>query len=310
MRKSTDKVSEVIKVFVRVRPPISNEVDEAVAVNVTGVNSVQVKSDRYDVTCHYDHVFNEIAEQESVFEKIQPLLDDVLSGYNGCIFAYGQTSAGKTYTMLGPDGGRETLELRTKWGIIPRSAHYIFGLLQSKVKTGNFSFHAKASFLQIYNEHLYDLLSDAVPMDKRYTDDDNRDKDVGLKIREIPAKNTDNNNNNNQCQEVYVNGLSEFRVQTVDDVFRVITAGSANRTTRATDFNASSSRSHAILQLTFEIDSVDDYGSKILYRSKLSLVDLAGSEKMQSMASDPTTKHLRELTSINLSLSCLGNVIA
>jgi len=106
-----------------------------------------------------------------------------------------------------------------------------------------------ASFLQIYNETLVDLLSD------------NNDN---LKIREIPLSKKHNDNNNTSSSttsyEIYVSGLSEYRVQTYNDVMKILATGTTNRTTRTTDFNATSSRSHAILQLTFEIESYENQG--------------------------------------------------
>src|SRR5262249_43208419 len=108
---------------------------------------------------------------------------------------------------------------------------------------------------------------------------------------------------------IYVSGLSEFRVQTGADVIRMLALGTNNRMTRSTDFNLTSSRSHAILQLTFEIETQVDSGQTLMCRSKLYLVDVAGSQKIPYLAFD-NPKHLKELTSINNSLSTLGNVIS
>ena len=133
-----------------------------------------------------------------------------------------------------------------------------------------------------------------------------------LKIREVPRPRKAGDHTQQQQQqqhEVYVSGLSEFRVQTETDVMQLLEVGNRNRTTRSTDYNATSSRSHAILQLTFEIERRTEAGQTVISNSKLSLVDLAGSEKMQTSGPD-TEKHVRELTSINSSLHCLGNVIA
>ena len=100
-------------------------------------------------------------------------------------------------------------------------------------------------------------------------------------------------------------------MQTASDVLKILALGTANRHTRSTNYNDTSSRSHALLQISFEIENKQTDGQTLLYRSKLSLVDLAGSEKMQSMEANLTSDHhLKELTSINKSLSCLGNVIA
>lgn len=98
--------------------------------------------------------------------------------------------------------------------------------------------------------------------------------------------------------------------ESAEEVFEFLIQGSANRSTRSTDGNLSSSRSHAILQFIFEIESHVEGGQTIINRSKLSFVDLAGSEKIAALGADNDPKHLKELTSINKSLSSLGNVIA
>jgi len=209
--------------------------------------------------------------------------------------------------MIGPDGGQNILRMnRESWGILPRAAEYLIGELADKAQEGQLSYQVKASFLQIYNENLYDLLRESGPMmDDASTVADrtsSNDREHSLKIREIPKSGG---------HEVYVSGLSEFRVQTSEDVLRIVAAGTANRTTRSTNYNITSSRSHAVLQLTFEIEKYSPSGQTAIYRSKLSLVDLAGSEKMLVTQNiDPSKQHVKELTSINLSLSCLGNVIA
>ena len=130
-----------------------------------------------------------------------------------------------------------------------------------------------------------------------------------MKIRELPLP---KGNNKFAKNEVYVSGLSEFRVQTSEDILKILAVGTANRMTRSTDFNETSYRSHAILQLTFEIEQFDD-GQTTIFRSKLNLIDLAGSEKTSNNLNNleqQTQKHMKELTSINKSLSSLGNVIA
>lgn len=226
--------------------------------------------------------------------------------------------------MLGPNGG-QNLNLRNEWGVLPRSASYIFNQLQDMTRQGNFTYAAKASFLQIYNEKLFDLLRSG-------------SEDSDLRIREIPrgkpaCKRSTQPSSSvvTRPSEVFITGLSEFRVQTADDILRILSVGTQSRATRSTNYNATSSRSHAILQIAFEIEKREDNGQVILYRfisrihhdqssfcdlvcrSKLSLVDLAGSEKMLAIGGDDTmhtANHLKELTSINQSLSSLGNVIS
>jgi hypothetical protein len=302
--------SEGLKVFVRVRPPIYKEVKKETALHINGGQHITLAADNKEVRCSYDHVFNEVTEQEEIFEQLEPLLVDVLSGINACIFAYGQTSAGKSYTMICPNGGQDVLSCpKDDWGIIPRSSEFLLGYLNEKAVEGLLTYEVKASFLQIYNENLYDLLRDSGSMID--TQQVRRDGDE-LRIRELPAKfkNRNNGRGDSEHMEVFVSGLSEYRVQTSEDILRIIAVGTNNRMTRSTDFNASSSRSHAVLQLTFEIESQLPSGQTIINRSKLNLVDLAGSEKIPFSEGLNNDKHIRELTSINKSLSALGNVIA
>lgn len=94
------KREESIKVFVRVRPPIYKEVKLENAVFIRGNQTVAVSTDNKDTSCNYDYVFSELTEQEQVFEKVQPVLVDVLSGINACIFCYGQTSSGKHFAEI------------------------------------------------------------------------------------------------------------------------------------------------------------------------------------------------------------------
>ena len=301
--------SEGLTVFVRVRPPILKEVKEQFAVHCRGTQSISVTSESKETTCTYDYVFNDVSEQGQVFEKVKPLLVDVLSGINSCIFAYGQTSAGKSYTMIGPNGGQDILRCdKEEWGVLPRASEFLMGYLNEKSKEGVLTYDVKASFLQIYNENLYDLLRDSGPMmDERLTVNSSNDED--LKIREIaPPKSKGGAKEG--INEVFVSGLSEYRVQTSDDILRILAVGTANRATRSTDFNLTSSRSHAILQLTFNIESHLPSGQTLISKSKLNLIDLAGSEKIPYTTDSNNQKHMKELTSINKSLSCLGNVIS
>ena len=345
MPKESD--TEGLKVFVRVRPQISTEVKLTNAVTTSGGVNVCVSSDKTQVTCSYDRVFDENSLQIDVFNSVKPLLDDVLKGINGTVFAYGQTSAGKSHTMLGPDGGVNLLRTsKSNWGLLPRASDYIFSKLIQLEKDGILTYKVKASYLQIYNETIYDLLRDTNVEQKyhlsevagRDEKDDEEDKEGikpssgsmfrsdgrSLKIREVPRSLGEDPSAIGALatpQEVYVSGLSEYRVTGMADVMALLDAGTSNRTMRSTDFNATSSRSHAILQLSFEIEHRGTNGKTTISTSKLSLADLAGSEKILTDEAHSSgldnkenvyvkTKHLRELTSINTSLSCLGNVIA
>jgi len=315
-----DSKKNKLQVFVRVRPPIASEIDEDISVHVINESSLSVRTEKQNLSCEFDAVFNEVSEQNNIFENVKSLLDSVLDGYNACIFAYGQTSAGKTHTMLGPNGGKNLLQQPGSWGILPRSASYLLNSLHTRSKKESMRYLVKASFLQIYNEQLYDLLSDG---SYSRSEDATRGKNMDsiLKIREIPSR--DRREAGYATKEVYVSGLSEFRVHSSQDVMSLLEIGASNRTTKTTDFNLTSSRSHAILSLNFEVEVDDEAsGQKVIHRSKLNLVDLAGSEKMTNVVGSMLNaddrfagglvgekSHVKELTSINKSLSALGEYV-
>jgi hypothetical protein len=196
----------------------------------------------------------------------------------------------------------------TLLGILPRAVDFIFSELNRLVMEQGVRMQVKVSYMQIYNEVIHDLLRDRVMLTENGSNPHERFEAgllPGLKLREYVDPSGEGKH------EIFVSGLSEFRAESSTDVLRMLLVGSANRSTRATDGNASSSRSHAILQLTLELESQREAGQTVINRCKLSFVDLAGSEKMTSMGSNEgDAGHLRELTSINKSLSALGNVIA
>ena len=289
------KGSEAIKVTIRVRPPSLQESarGEPIALNSHEniLTLTRPDSTKSNLKCSYDAVLDMSATQADVFDSVRHCVEGVCGGVNGCVFSYGQTGAGKTHTMVG--------EGNTFDGIIPLSVQLLFdnmGREQSADAGGpettdaerresKYSIHC--SFLQIYNEKLFDLLADG---------------GGNLNIRETKTT------NRNGKAEVFVSGLSEFRVTSAEDVLTLIQAGTRSRALRSTEMNDVSSRSHAVLQLSVESEKVgEDYS--VIRRAKLSLVDLAGSEKMNTN-SKMKKDHTNELTSINSSLSALGNVMS
>lgn len=212
--------------------------------------------------------------------------------------------------MIGPNGGQDITRIDPEmWGILPRASEFLLGYLNQKSAEGNLTYSVKASFMQIYNENLYDLLHDSGAMfDDRPI---STAQDGDLKIREVP-KPKSLAAVSGVPHEIYISGLSEFRVQTAEDILKILAIGTGNRMTRSTDYNATSSRSHALLTLTFEIETQIDSGQTLISRSKLHLIDLAGSEKMNNNSSLDVNnpRHVKELSSINKSLSALGNVIS
>jgi hypothetical protein len=270
--------AEAIQVTIRIRPPSAAESaigDSTVCHQIRdNTLSLETADGKANIECAYGIVLGQEAGQEEVFEAIKGTIVGVAEGINGCIFTYGQTGAGKTHTMLGSSLGNFD-------GITVRAVRRLFEDLQrnkaEQQKGGDESrFQVHCSFLQIYNEKLQDLLSGA---------------DSGtLNIRE-------HKNSRTKKAEVFVSGLSEYRVTGVEDVLTLLSAGTRAREVRATDMNDVSSRSHAVLQLSVEAESMGEDFS-VLKRAKLSLVDLAGSEKM-STRSAIGKDHSKELTSIN-----------
>lgn len=223
----------------------------------------------------YDAVYDQTSSQQDVYdESVYPLVNSVLEGFNGTIFAYGQTGTGKTYTMEG--NKHQGYDSR---GIIPRSFEQIFTHIS---RTDNMQYLVRASYLEIYQEEIRDLL-DTNPK-KRY------------ELRE----NTDTG--------VYVKDLQSFVCKSVNEIEHVMSIGNQNRTIGATNMNEHSSRSHAIFIVTIEMSDTSTELKNQVRVGKLNLVDLAGSERQSKTGSTGT--RLKEASKINLSLSALGNVIS
>eukprot|EP00011_Vannellida_sp_DIVA3-517-6-12_P013032 CAMPEP_0114620886 /NCGR_PEP_ID=MMETSP0168-20121206/8952_1 /TAXON_ID=95228 ORGANISM="Vannella sp., Strain DIVA3 517/6/12" /NCGR_SAMPLE_ID=MMETSP0168 /ASSEMBLY_ACC=CAM_ASM_000044 /LENGTH=1105 /DNA_ID=CAMNT_0001832083 /DNA_START=33 /DNA_END=3346 /DNA_ORIENTATION=+ len=223
----------------------------------------------------FDKVFHspDTTQEEVYGLAARASIDDVINGYNSTIFAYGQTGAGKSFTMFGADLIQENLK-----GIIPRACKHIFNhIAEDTVGT---EYTIKCSFLEIYKEVVRDLLNPASNTSKS-----------GLRIRETPDKG------------VWVDGLQEEYVTCEDDVLQLLLRGEQFRATSSTDMNATSSRSHSLFILTLHQKSPDGSTKE----GKLNLADLAGSEKIRKTGATGNT--LEEAKKINQSLSALGNCI-
>ncbi|XP_006862467.1 PREDICTED: kinesin-like protein KIF17 [Chrysochloris asiatica] len=273
--------SESVKVVVRCRPMNQRERELNCQPVVTvdcargqcfiqnpGAADEPPKQFTFDGAYYMDHfteqIYNEIA---------YPLVEGVTEGYNGTIFAYGQTGSGKSFTMQGlPDPSSHR-------GIIPRAFEHVFESVQCAENT---KFLVRASYLEIYNEDVHDLLG--------------ADTKQKLELKEHPEKG------------VYVKGLSMHTVHSVAQCERIMDTGWKNRSVGYTLMNKDSSRSHSIFTISIEIYAVDERGKDHLRAGKLNLVDLAGSERQSKTGA--TGERLKEATKINLSLSALGNVIS
>ncbi|XP_077983562.1 kinesin-like protein KIF3A [Glandiceps talaboti] len=278
-KKSDDNV----RVVVRCRPmnekEIAQECKQTVKVDrVTGMVTVVNPHRGHGEppkTFTFDTVFPTDSKQVDVYnETARPIVEAVLEGYNGTIFAYGQTGTGKTFTM---EGVRTHPELR---GIIPNSFAHIFGHIAKAAE--DVRFLVRVSYLEIYNEEVRDLLG--------------KDQFQKLEVKERPDVG------------VYVKDLSAFVVNNADDMDRIMTLGNKNRSVGSTNMNEHSSRSHAIFTITVECSEPGPDKQHHVRVGKLHLVDLAGSERQSKTGA--TGQRLKEATKINLSLSTLGNVIS
>ena len=242
--------------------------------------STVFKNRTREQTYAFDFAFDKYSSQITVFENSTKfLIDGVVNGYNATVFAYGATGAGKTYTMLGNDNNP---------GIMPLTFQDLFKKV-SLYKDREYKL--KFWYLEIYNENIRDLLKFIDKPNTTIINDDNE----YLDLREDPIKG------------IMVSGITEVNVNNSNDMLKILKRGNRNRTIEATGANETSSRSHAILQVSIEYkekNSGIDYEIKY---SKLSLVDLAGSER--ASATQNRGMRLIEGANINRSLLTLGNCI-
>ena len=214
------------------------------------------------------------SEQANIFaETAYPVCENVITGYNGTIFAYGQTGTGKTHTITG------VAKDPVQKGIMPRAFENIFTQISSDTKK---QFLVRVSYLEIYNETIRDLLAKKGASGNLEL----RDKDSG----------------------VYVKDLATFVVKSAEDMMKVFYEGNINRHTAATNMNEHSSRSHSVFTITVESSEMDEEGNSHIRVGKLNIVDLAGSERQSKTGA--TGDRLKEATKINLSLSTLCHTIS
>uniref|UniRef100_A0AAQ4Q0D9 Kinesin-like protein n=1 Tax=Gasterosteus aculeatus aculeatus TaxID=481459 RepID=A0AAQ4Q0D9_GASAC len=264
-----DPAECTIKVMCRFRPLNSSEVvrGDRYIPKFQGEEDVIIGGKPY----MFDRVFQSNTTQEQVYNACaQKIVKDVLEGYNGTIFAYGQTSSGKTHTMEG------NLHDTDAMGIIPRIVQDIFNYIYSMDE--NLEFHIKVSYFEIYLDKIRDLL-DVSKTNLSVHEDKNR----------VP----------------YVKGCTERFVCSPDEVMDTIDEGKSNRHVAVTNMNEHSSRSHSIFLINVKQENTQ---TEQKLSGKLYLVDLAGSEKVSKTGAEGSV--LDEAKNINKSLSSLGNVIS
>ncbi|XP_074046838.1 kinesin-like protein KIF1A isoform X2 [Macrotis lagotis] len=278
-----------VKVAVRVRPFNSREMsrDSKCIIQMTGSTTTIVnpkqpketpKSFSFDYS-YWSHTTPEdinYASQKQVYQDIgEEMLQHAFEGYNVCIFAYGQTGAGKSYTMMGK-------QEKDQQGIIPQLCEDLFSRINDTTND-NMSYSVEVSYMEIYCERVRDLLN---PKNKG-----------NLRVREHPLLGP------------YVEDLSKLAVTSYNDIQDLMDSGNKARTVAATNMNETSSRSHAVFNIIFtqkRHDAETDITTEKV--SKISLVDLAGSERADSTGAKGT--RLKEGANINKSLTTLGKVIS
>lgn len=269
---------ESIKVLVRIRPLPRNDDGHEDQRCLTAASSTELLLDCKPEPRAYtfDHIADEYATQESIFGTIgKTIAESCVQGYNGTIFAYGQTGSGKSYTMNNDSADKASR------GLIPRIFDHLFQLTQREQQRrgDRIKFSCTVSYLEIYNEHIFDLLDASSP---------------NLQIRE------------DNVMGVHVQDLTHHEVKTSMEALEVLKAGNLNRRVAETSMNRESSRSHAVLTVT--IKSMEETGQITNTKcSRLHLIDLAGSERQKDTKAEG--QRLKEAGNINKSLSALSNVI-
>ncbi|XP_037554229.1 kinesin-like protein KIF1A [Nematolebias whitei] len=278
-----------VKVAVRVRPFNSREYEKEskCIIQMSGntttiINPKQAKDNKsfnfdYSYWSHTSPEDVNYASQVRVYKDIgEEMLLHAFEGYNVCIFAYGQTGAGKSYTMMGKQ------DVKDQQGIIPLLCEDLFTKISDNTDN-SMSYSVEVSYMEIYCERVRDLLN---PKNKG-----------NLRVREHPLMGP------------YVEDLSKLAVTSYNDIQDLMDSGNKARTVAATNMNETSSRSHAVFNIIFtqkRYDAETDNTSEKV--SKISLVDLAGSERADSTGAKGT--RLKEGANINKSLTTLGKVIS
>jgi len=273
---------ETVQVVVRTRPT-SNFAHKQLTID-PGSSSIKVHIDQDSQTVNNkqeDWNFNlsrvlHNASQDQVYETAaRDIVNSVLEGFNGTILAYGQTGAGKTFTMSG------TTDNYSHRGIIPRAIGHIFQSIAAKSQTDT---SVKISYLEIYNEEYYDLFRDS------------KQAPVDLAVRDTPGPGG----------QVSVKGLSKLEASSEQQALTYLFEGESNRAVAQHQMNVNSTRSHCVFTIYLESRSKIESSEKVVM-SKLNLVDLAGSERVGKTGS--TGQTLKEAKYINKSLAYLEQVV-
>ncbi|XP_036064013.1 kinesin-like protein KIF21A isoform X3 [Onychomys torridus] len=300
-----------VRVAVRIRPQLAKEKIEGchICTSVTpGEPQVFLGKDK---AFTFDYVFDIDSQQEQIYTQcIEKLIEGCFEGYNATVFAYGQTGAGKTYTM---GTGFDVNIMEEEQGIISRAVKHLFKSIEEKKTTAIKhgvpppEFKVNAQFLELYNEEVLDLFDTT-------RDIDAKNKKSNIRIHE------------DSTGGIYTVGVTTRTVNTEPEMMQCLKLGALSRTTASTQMNVQSSRSHAIFTIHVcqtrvcpQIDAENATDNKMLCESsqmnefetltaKFHFVDLAGSERLKRTGA--TGERAKEGISINCGLLALGNVIS
>eukprot|EP00736_Rhodelphis_marinus_P014252 Rmarinus@m.21236 len=264
-----------VRVFCRAKP-LEDESTGVIQCHPEGTSCKLSGLDR-EYTFSYDKIFDSRTTQHQVFEEVSSLVQSALDGYKVCIFSYGQTGAGKTFTMQGDGAGDSR-------GIIPRAVEKVMETSE-RLRANHWEYAMEASFLEIYNEQVVDLL------EPNKTVGTTKDKEASHNI----AHDADGNTS--------ISGMSKVPVSSPDQIHVLLQKAARNRSVGSTNMNERSSRSHSVFVL-YITGKNDAQG--VTLRGCLNLVDLAGSERVSR--SGATGARFKETCAINKSLSSLADV--
>lgn len=300
-----------VRVAVRIRPQLAKEKIEGchICTSVTpGEPQVFLGKDK---AFTFDYVFDIDSQQEQIYTQcIEKLIEGCFEGYNATVFAYGQTGAGKTYTM---GTGFDVNIIEEEQGIISRAVKHLFKSIEEKKHTAMKNgvpppdFKVNAQFLELYNEEVLDLFDTT-------RDIDAKNKKSNIRIHE------------DSTGGIYTVGVTTRTVNTESEMMQCLKLGALSRTTASTQMNVQSSRSHAIFTIHLcqtrmcpQLDTENATDNKVISESsqmnefetltaKFHFVDLAGSERLKRTGA--TGERAKEGISINCGLLALGNVIS
>eukprot|EP00163_Fabomonas_tropica_P001113 TRINITY_DN10842_c0_g1_i1.p1 TRINITY_DN10842_c0_g1~~TRINITY_DN10842_c0_g1_i1.p1 ORF type:complete len:946 (-),score=206.20 TRINITY_DN10842_c0_g1_i1:49-2886(-) len=303
-----------VRVVARIRPPPTGSSGSCIRVNDDGSSGglmIRDPNTKNDVDREFslDRVFGPKTTQFALYDElVNPCVEHVLEGFHSCCFAYGQTGSGKTYSMLGEQG-----DVR---GMIPRAMESLFKTIQQQKRQRKFVIWV--SFLEIYLDQVRDL--------GRYYVLKHPEKRAEKAGSRAPSRSShasrpssatsradggDYETENLPLKEapdgkVYVKGLSEIPISTLEDVQAIIREGMQHRETHETAMNPVSSRSHTVFTVTVTSHDIKNPEGDVV-TGTLNLIDLAGSERLGKSQSEG--KRLQEAKTINKSLAALGNVV-